>query len=97
MNRNRSLNAPAIATVLVAIAPSLAFAEAKPNILLIVADDHGYGDIGVYGGGEGRGMPTPNLDKMADEGMTFFSFYGQPSCRPEARPCRPGASPTVAA
>lgn len=46
----------------------------KPNILLIVSDDHGYGDIGVYGGGEGRGMPTPNLDKMADEGITFFSF-----------------------
>jgi arylsulfatase A-like enzyme len=54
----------------------------KPNILLIVSDDHGYGDIGAYGGGEGRGMPTPNLDRMAAEGMTFFSFYAQPSCTP---------------
>jgi len=57
-------------------------AGSKPNIILIVSDDFGYGDAGVYGGGIGRGMPTPNLDKMAQEGMTFFSFYGQPSCTP---------------
>ena len=46
----------------------------KPNIVLIVSDDFGYGDSGVYGGGPNRGMPTPNLDRMADEGMTFFTF-----------------------
>jgi hypothetical protein len=34
---------------------------AKPNIVLIVSDDFGYGDAGVYGGGPGRGMPTPTL------------------------------------
>ena len=56
--------------------------QQKPNILLIVSDDTGYGDLGPYGGGEGRGMPTPNIDKMADQGMTFFSFYAQPSCTP---------------
>jgi arylsulfatase A-like enzyme len=56
--------------------------SSKPNILLIVSDDTGYGDLGPYGGGEGRGIPTPNIDKMADEGMTFFSFYAQPSCTP---------------
>ena len=54
----------------------------KPNIILIVADDFGYGDSGPYGGGEGRGMPTPNLDRMSNEGMTFFDFYAQPSCTP---------------
>jgi arylsulfatase len=54
----------------------------KPNILFIVSDDTGYGDLGPYGGGEGRGMPTPNIDRMAKEGMTFFSFYAQPSCTP---------------
>jgi len=36
----------------------------KPNIILIVSDDFGHGDDGVYGGGEGRGMPTPALDKF---------------------------------
>jgi len=54
----------------------------KPNVLLIVSDDTGYGDLGPYGGGEGRGMPTPNIDRLATEGMTFFSFYAQPSCTP---------------
>jgi arylsulfatase A-like enzyme len=57
-------------------------ASGKPNIILIVGDDVGYGDLGPYGGGEGRGMPTPNFDRMASEGMTFFSFYAQPSCTP---------------
>jgi arylsulfatase len=54
----------------------------KPNIILIVGDDVGWGDLGVYGGGEGRGIPTPGFDQLAREGMTFFSFYGQPSCTP---------------
>ncbi len=54
----------------------------KPNILFIVSDDTGYGDLGPYGGGEGRGMPTPNIDRLAAEGMTFFSYYAQPSCTP---------------
>lgn len=56
--------------------------EQKPNILLIVSDDTGYGDLGPYGGGAGRGMPTPSIDRLAAEGMTFFSFYAQPSCTP---------------
>lgn len=56
--------------------------KSKPNIVLIVSDDFGYGDAGVYGGGENRGMATPGLDRMADEGMQFMSFYAQPSCTP---------------
>ncbi len=60
----------------------MAMAADKPNILLIVSDDTGYGDLGPYGGGEGRGMPTPNIDRLAANGMTFFSFYAQPSCTP---------------
>jgi len=54
----------------------------QPNIILIVGDDVGYGDLGTYGGGEGRGMPTPNLDRLAAEGMTLHTFYAQPSCTP---------------
>ncbi len=52
----------------------------KPNILLIISDDVGYGDLGAYLGGEARGMPTPNLDELAKDGMMFTSFYAQPSC-----------------
>ena len=65
----------------------------KPNILFIVSDDTGYGDLGIYGGGEGRGMPTPNLDRLADEGMTFFSFYAQPSCTPGRAAMQTGRIP----
>ncbi|MCG6896697.1 MAG: arylsulfatase [Thiocapsa sp.] len=93
MSRSTILASGAFATLLVATAPGFALADAKPNILLIVADDHGYGDIGVYGGGEGRGMPTPNLDKMADEGMTFFDFYAQPSCTPGRAAMQTGRIP----
>jgi arylsulfatase A-like enzyme len=69
------------------------FAQDKPNILLIVSDDTGWGDLGPYGGGEGRGMPTPNFDRLATEGMTFFSFYGQPSCTPGRAAIQTGRIP----
>ena len=55
---------------------------AKPNIVLILSDDFGWGDMGVYGGGDNRGAATPNLDRIAAEGMQFLSNYGQPSCTP---------------
>lgn len=52
----------------------------KPNIVVIMTDDVGWGDLGCYGGGETRGAPTPNLDRMAAEGMRFSNYYGQASC-----------------
>lgn len=67
--------------------------DKKPNILFIVSDDTGYGDLGPYGGGEGRGMPTPNFDRLANEGMTFFSFYAQPSCTPGRAAMQTGRIP----
>ena len=65
----------------------------KPNIILIVSDDFGYGDAGAYGGGVGRGMPTPNIDRMTAEGMMFYSFYGQPSCTPGRAAMQTGRFP----
>ena len=82
MNRNKWLSVAAFATLLVPIAPGFALAAEKPNILLIVSDDTGWGDLGPYLGGEARGMQTPNFDKLASEGMFFTNFYGQPSCTP---------------
>jgi len=61
MNKSRSFLATVLATFLLAIAPVLAAAQAKPNILFIVSDDTGYGDLGPYGGGEGRGMRCGRL------------------------------------
>ncbi len=55
-------------------------AARKPNIVLIVADDLGYGDLGVYGQTEIR---TPNLDRMAAEGLRFTDHYaGSTVCAP---------------
>lgn len=67
--------------------------DKKPNILMIVSDDTGYGDLGPYGGGVGRGMPTPNIDRLASDGMTFFSFYAQPSCTPGRAAMQTGRIP----
>lgn len=52
----------------------------QPNIILIMADDLGYGDIGPYGQ---QKIQTPNLDKLAAEGTTFSQFYvASPVCAP---------------
>ena len=69
------------------------FAADKPNIILILSDDFGYGDSAPYGGGPGRGMPTPALERLADEGMTFFSNYAQPSCTPGRAAVQTGRIP----
>lgn len=65
----------------------------QPNILLIISDDTGYGDTGPYLGGEARGMPTPNIDQLAQEGMMFTSFYAQPSCTPGRAAIQTGRIP----
>lgn len=73
--------------------PSTSTSGVKPNIILIVSDDFGYGDAGCYLGGENRGMPTPNIDKLAAEGMQFLSFYAQPSCTPGRAAMQTGRIP----
>ncbi|GKX33873.1 MAG: sulfatase [Rhizobiaceae bacterium MnEN-MB40S] len=73
--------------------PSHAQEDKKPNILLIVSDDTGWGDLGPYLGGEARGMPTPNFDRIAEEGMVFTNFYGQPSCTPGRAAIQTGRIP----
>ncbi len=54
----------------------------KPNVVLMLADNVGWGDIGAYGGGGVRGMPTPNIDRLASEGMQFTQFLVEPGCTP---------------
>jgi len=51
-------------------------AENKPNILLIVGDDIGFGDLGI----SGSVVRTPNLDRLAQQGVTFTSFHSSPVC-----------------
>jgi arylsulfatase A-like enzyme len=59
-----------------------AFGADRPNIIVMLADDVGYGDVGAFIGGGLRGAPTPRLDQMAREGSIFTSFYAQPTCTP---------------
>ncbi|MFT7033986.1 MAG: arylsulfatase A-like enzyme [Cyclobacteriaceae bacterium] len=56
--------------------------DEKPNILLIMVDDMGYSDIGCYGGE----IQTPNLDKLASEGIRFTRYYNTAKCFP-SRAC----------
>ncbi len=51
----------------------------KPNILVIFGDDIGYMNISSYGG-DIMGVQTPNIDRLANEGMRLTAFYGHPSC-----------------
>jgi len=54
--------------------------DSRPNIILILTDDMGFGDIGCYGG---KFAPTPNLDRMAAEGTRFTQYYSaSPICSP---------------
>ena len=84
--RNSIIELATIILFLAAVGiPCLAAAQTKtepkkPNIVVIMTDDVGWGDLGVYGGGANRGAPTPNLDRLAKEGMYFTNFYGQASC-----------------
>ncbi len=55
----------------------------KPNIVLILMDNLGYGELGVYGGGILRGAPTPRIDKLASEGSRLLNFNVEAQCTPE--------------
>jgi arylsulfatase A-like enzyme len=57
-------------------------ADKKPNVVFILADNVGYGDLGCYGGGELRGAPTPRLDQLAQQGMRLTQFLVEPACTP---------------
>jgi len=90
----RCLGMLAIGLALSALPVAAARAQVqKPNIILIVSDDFGYGDAGVYGGGPARGAATPNIDALADQGMMFFSNYAQPSCTPGRAAIQTGRIP----
>ena len=70
----------ACAVVIVVLSSmSLAHAAGKPNIIFIMADDIGWSNIGVYNQGIMAGR-TPNLDKLANEGMRFTDYYAEASC-----------------
>ena len=75
--------------VLLALCPSLLAAK-RPNIVLILADDLGYGDLGCYGS---KKTQTPHLDTLASEGLRLTSFYAQAVCGPSRAALMTGCYP----
>lgn len=65
----------------------------RPNVLVILFDDVGWGDFGCYGGGVAVGAPTPNIDKLARRGLLLTSCYSEPSCTPSRASLMTGRLP----
>ncbi|EMK3396518.1 arylsulfatase [Vibrio parahaemolyticus] len=68
-----------VLTMLTTAAPIAAQAASKPNMLVIMGDDIGYGNISAYNQGM-LGYNTPNIDRIAQEGALFTAYYAQQSC-----------------
>lgn len=76
----------------VMLLPALAGADKRPNIVLILADDMGFSDLGCYG----SEIQTPNLDKLAADGLRFTQFYNTPRCCPSRAALLTGLYPQEA-
>ncbi len=72
--------------------PRLA-AQKKPNVVFMMVDNLGWGEIGTYGGGILRGAETPRLDKLAAEGMKLLNFNVEPQCTPSRSALMTGRHP----
>ena len=72
----------AFASLLLATTCGHAVAADKPNIVLILMDNFGWGEVGAYGGGILRGAPTPNIDSIADNGLKLLNFNVESQCVP---------------
>jgi arylsulfatase A-like enzyme len=68
--------------ITVASTPAAAQQPKKPNIVFMLMDNLGYGELGVYGGGILRGAPTPRIDTLASEGMRLLNFNVEAQCTP---------------
>ena len=66
---------------------------ARPNVLVVLFDDVGWGDFGCYGGGAAVGAPTPNIDALARRGLLLTSCYSEPTCTPSRASLATGRLP----
>jgi len=65
-----------------ALLTQVAIGADKPNVVIMLGDNVGYGDIGAYGAGEVRGMPTPRIDSIASQGLRLTQYLVEPACTP---------------
>src|SRR5262249_32321056 len=99
MNR-RSLLTNAAALAAATLSPGTASAQTppaanrgRPNIVFILMDNLGYGELGVYGGGITRGAPTPRIDQLAAQGMRLPNFNVEAQCTPSRSAIMTGRHP----
>ena len=71
----------------------MAVAKNQPNIVFMLVDNFGYGDLGSYGGGVIRGVPTPRLDQLAAQGLRLTNFNVEPECTPSRSALLTGRMP----
>ncbi|MGI9391497.1 MAG: sulfatase-like hydrolase/transferase [Boseongicola sp.] len=71
-----------LAAAVVAALAGTACAQDRPNVVLMLADNLGFGDLSAYNGGTRGGMATPNIDTLAAEGMMLTQFLVEPGCTP---------------
>ena len=87
MSLIRALSLGPVAVLLAATAATpqvVAQQQQRPNIIFIMGDDIGWANIGVYNQGIMAGR-TPNLDRLASQGMRFTDYYAEASCPSECR------------
>jgi arylsulfatase A-like enzyme len=77
---NNGLSLLTASTALICASATVQAADKKPNVVMLMTDDTGWSDFGCYGGGAALGHPTPNIDRVAQEGARFTCWYGQASC-----------------
>ena len=80
MSVARRLGVVAGTLVIAALTPAASAQPSRPNIVIMYADNLGYGEVGVYGGV--RGVPTPRLDGFAAEGLRLTNFNVETFCTP---------------
>ena len=78
----KNLKISTLFTLLLCFSVNLLFAQQQPNVVLMLADNVGYGDISCYNLGIRGGMKTPNIDRIAKEGMQLTQFMVEPGCTP---------------
>jgi arylsulfatase len=78
------------ATLALVLVGAPAFAQEQPNIVVIMTDNQGYGDLGIYGG---LRAPTSRIDQLAREGVLFQDFQVEPNCTPSRAAFMTGRMP----
>jgi len=79
-----------VVALVIASAVSVSHAAEKPNIVVIMTDNQGYGDLGSYGGVRAE---TPRIDQLAGEGVQFLDFQVEPGCTPSRAAFQTGRMP----